>query len=250
MIKQKLKEGKFVLGTWCVLPSPSVVNILAKSELDFVIIDMEHGAIDYKIAQEMIMAAESDGCEAIIRVARNDESDILKALDIDPAGIIVPHIENIEDCNKVVTFSKFAPIGNRGFNPYVRAGSYHGVSHTFFDEQNKKVLLCIIVEGINGLNNLDQIISNTEIDVVYIGTYDLSVALGVPGDVKTPKVINALESAVKTIRSKGKCAGCLAHNVNDLRYFKKIGVQFITYKVESGIIYQSFNKIKREIEKL
>lgn len=250
MIKQKLKEGKFVLGTWCVLPSPSVVNILAKAELDFVIIDMEHGAMDYKIAQEMIMAAESDGCEAIIRVPKNDESDILRALDIDPSGIIVPHIENIEDCNKVVTFSKFAPIGNRGFNPYVRAGSYHGVTYTFFSEQNKKILLCIIVEGINALNNLEQIISNPEIDVVYIGTYDLSVVLGVPGDVKKPKVINALETAVKTIKSKGKCAGCLVHNVDELKYFKKIGIQFITYKVESGIIYQSFNEIKKEMEKL
>ena len=140
MIKQQMKAGKFVLGTWCVLPSASVINVIAKAGLDFVIIDMEHGPMDYKIAQEMIMAAESEGCEAIIRVPRNDESDILRALDIGASGIIVPHIENIADRKNAVSHSKFSPVGNRGFNPYVRAGQYHGVTGAYFDEQNKRIL--------------------------------------------------------------------------------------------------------------
>jgi 4-hydroxy-2-oxoheptanedioate aldolase len=249
MIKQKMKDGKFVLGTWCVLPSASVINVIAKAGLDFVIIDMEHGPMDYKTAQEMIMAAESEGCEAIIRVPRNDESDTLRALDIGASGIIVPHIENVGDRRNAVSYSKFSPVGNRGFNPYIRAGQYHGVSHTYFEEQNKRILLCIILEGINALKNLEHIISDPEIDAVYIGTYDLSVALGVPGDVSNKKVIKALEASVIRIRDKGKSAGCMVHNVDDLKRFKEIGIQFITYKVDTAIIYESFSEMKRELEK-
>ncbi|OQX21092.1 MAG: hypothetical protein BWK75_03940 [Candidatus Altiarchaeales archaeon A3] len=249
MIKKQIKEGKFVLGTWCDLPSPSVVNVIAKAGLDFIIIDMEHGPMDYKVAQEMIMAAESEDCEAIIRVPRNDESDILRALDVGATGIIVPHIKNVDDRKKFISYSKFSPIGNRGFNPYIRAGSYHSVDQDYFYEQNNKILLVIIIEGVNGLKELDDIISNPEIDVVYIGTYDLSVALGVPGDVKNKKVIDALKDAVVKIRSKGKSAGCMIHNVDDLKMFKEMGIQFITYKVDTAIIYESFKKMKVALEK-
>jgi 2-keto-3-deoxy-L-rhamnonate aldolase RhmA len=82
MLKDELKKGSFVLGTWCDLPSPSIVNVLTRAGLDFVIVDLEHGPMDYKIAQEMIMAAECEGKEALIRVSHLCESEILRALDI------------------------------------------------------------------------------------------------------------------------------------------------------------------------
>jgi len=244
MIKRLLKEGKFVIGTWCELPSPAVINVIAKAGLDFVIIDMEHGAMDYKIAQEMIMAAECENCETIIRVSRNDESDILRALDIGASGILVPHIESVRDKDKVVSYSKFSPLGKRGFNPYIRAGSYRSVASNYFSEQNKKNMLGLLLEGVNALKNLENIISDSEIDVVYIGTYDLSVSLGVPGDVTNKKVISSLEKAVDKIRKNGKSAGCMIHNTDDLKRFKEIGIQFITYKVDTAIIYDSYSKIK------
>jgi len=248
MIKESLKKGSFVLGTWCDLPSPSVVNVLAKAKLDFVIIDMEHGPMDYKIAQEMAMAAESEGCEALIRVPRLNESDILRALDTGVSGIIVPHIESVEDTKKVVNFSKFPPQGHRGFNPYVRSGGYQKVTNEYLSEQNKKIVLGLIVEGTSALKDLDNIIDNPEIDIVYIGTYDLSVALGIPGDVQNPKVFEMLEKAIAKIRKAGKSAGCMAHNTNDLNKFKKLGIQFICYKVDSSIIHDEVAQFRKEFD--
>ncbi|MBU4445863.1 aldolase, partial [bacterium] len=182
MIKEQMNQGKFVLGTWCELPSPAAINVMAKSGLDFLIIDMEHSVMDFKIAQEMVMAAEVEGCDAIIRVPRNDESDILRALDAGAAGIIVPHIENVEDRKRVVKYSKFAPKGDRGFNPYIRAGGYSSVGVDYFRAQNEKILVGIIVEGKKAITDLDAIICDEGVDLVYIGTYDLSVALSVAGD--------------------------------------------------------------------
>ena len=86
-IKDKLKLGKDVYGVWCVIPSPEVINIISKSGLDFVIVDMEHGSMDYTTAQQMIVSAQSEKCDAIVRTPRNDESDILKSLDIKPLHI-------------------------------------------------------------------------------------------------------------------------------------------------------------------
>ena len=249
MLKQKLKNGETVLGTWCELPSASVSNVIAKSGFDFLIIDMEHSTMDYKIAQQMVMAAEADDCEAIIRVSRNDESDILRALDTGALGIIVPHIESVDDGKKAVWCSKFSPLGKRSYNPYIRAGAYHVQDKDFFNKQNEKTLLAIILEGVNGLKNLEKIAAIPEIDVIYIGVYDLSVALGVPGDVKNKKVINALEDAVTKIKKKGKSVGGMIHNVDELKRFKEIGIQFIAYKVDTAIIYESFNTMREELKK-
>ena len=71
-IKDKLKLGKDVYGVWCVIPSPEVTNIISKSGLDFVIVDMEHGPMDYTIAQQMVISAHSENCDAIIRTPRNN----------------------------------------------------------------------------------------------------------------------------------------------------------------------------------
>jgi len=249
MLKSKIIEGKTVLGTWCEIPSPTVINVIAKAELDFVIIDMEHGPMDFKTTQEMVMAAESDGCEALIRVPMNEASYIQRALDTGSSGIIVPHIENVEDCKKVVSFSKFAPTGNRGFNPYIRAGAYNAGNTSFCDDQNRKTLVGIILEGINGLNDIEEIISDPAIDIVYIGTYDLSVALGVPGEVANEKVVTALINAVSKIRALKKCAGCMIHNVDELAWAKEHGINFITYKVDSAIVYDSFSAMRKELER-
>jgi len=249
MLRETLKKGSFVLGTWCDLPSPAVVNVLAKAKLDFVIIDMEHGPMDYKIAQEMIMAAECEGVEALVRVSRLDESDILRALDIGATGVIVPHIESVADRKKVVAYAKFTPIGKRGFNPYVRSGGYCKANREYFNSQNEKTILGLILEGVGALKNLEAIIDDPHIDLIYIGTYDLSLALGLAGDVGHPKVLKELEkAAVKIIKAK-KSVGCMIHNPSDLIKFKKLGIQFITYKIDSAIIYDAVLGIKREFDR-
>ncbi len=249
MLKESLKKGKFVLGTWCDLPSSAVVNVLAKAKLDFVIIDLEHGPMDYKMAQDMVMAAECEGAEALVRVPRLDESDILRALDIGATGVIVPHIESVEDRKKAVTYSKFLPQGKRGFNPYVRCGGYSQATREYFNDQNNRVILGLILEGVAALNDLESIIDSPEVDLVYIGAYDLSVALGFPGEVNHPEVLKELEKAVKKIIKAKKSAGCMIHNSSDLKKFKEMGVQFMAYKVDSAIIYDAVSQIKGEFDK-
>lgn len=241
-LKEKVKKGEFVIGTWCEIPSPEVVNILAKAGLDFVIIDMEHGSMDFTTASRMIMAAEVEGCSPIIRVSRNDESDILRALEIAPKGIIVPHIEDVEGRINAINYMKFWPAGKRSLNPYTRAGSYK-MTLGFTEKQNKNLLSCLIIEGKKGISDIEKIIENEDVDIVYIGTYDISVALGVPGKTKDKKVIDTLEKLVEIIRSKKKVAGAMFHTKQELNFLKKIGVQFLCYKVDTGVIFDSFNQI-------
>lgn len=243
-LKDRLKNKALVFGTWCVIPSPEVVNILAKSGLDFVLLDMEHGPADYTTAQRMVMAAEAESCEAIIRVSGNDEAEVLKALDIGASGVIIPHIENAREREKAISYIKYPPAGVRGYSPYTRSGDYYLKSgHTA--EENSKTLSGIIIESKTGIENLDEIIDDPALDIVYIGTYDLSVSLGVPGEVKSRTVLKELENCAARILKKGKTAGCLFHDMDEFEYFKGIGIRFLVYKVDTSVLYDGFKFIEK-----
>lgn len=245
-LKEKLNQGKTVLGTWCEIPSPEFINVLAKAGMDFVIIDMEHGAMDFELAGKMVMAAEVEGCSAIIRVPMNNESFILRALEINAEGVIVPHIESAQERKKIIDAVKFPPIGKRSLNPYVRAGGYRFVSG-FTEEQNKRTISAVLVESLKGIKNLKSIIDDKYLDVVYMGSYDISAALGVPGETKHPKVLKTLTAMSTIINNKKKTAGCLFHTEEDLKFFRKIGVKFLCYKVDTGIVFGEVARIRKMI---
>ena len=240
-IKDKLKFGKDVYGVWCVIPSPEVTNIISKSGLDFVIVDMEHGPMDYTIAQQMVISAHSENCDAIIRTPRNDESNILKSLDIGSDGVIIPHVNSIEDVEKCISYSKYPPIGNRGYTPYTRSGGY-SVNDDYKEDTNKNSFVGVIIESKEGLDNIESIVSNEYIDMVYIGTYDISADLGC--SVTDKKVLDELERCSKIVRDAGKSVGCLFHSKEELNFFKSIGINLLVYSVDSSILYNEFSQIK------
>jgi len=249
MIKDRMKNGEPVLGTWCDIPCAATANLLGKAGLDFIIIDMEHGTMDYGLAQDMAMAAECEGCDPLVRVQNSDEASILRALDTGAAGIIVPHVENTGDVEKIIRFAKFCPAGERGFNPFIRAGGYHNAGAGFFKEQNDKTLIGIILEGRDGIENLEKILSYEEIDVVYLGAYDLSIALGIPGDVKNKKVVDAMDKAISMINRFGKAAGVMVHDRSDLEKYVA-NVKFIVYKIDTSVLFDGFSAMRAELDKL
>lgn len=246
LLKNKLADGKTVLGTWCEIPSPEFINVLAKAGLDFVIIDMEHGSCDFEQAGKMVVAAQVEGCSPIIRVPANSESAILRALELGTEGVIVPHVESAQERKRIIDAIKFPPIGIRSLNPYVRAGGYKSTPN-FTKEQNKNTLSAILVESLQGIENIEEIIDDDYLDVVYMGSYDISAALGIPGETRNPKVTEVLKKMTKIITKSKKTAACLFHNSDDLRFFKKIGVKFLCYKVDTGIVFDEIQRIKKLI---
>lgn len=241
-LKNKLKNGKFTVGTWSIIPSEHVVNILAKAGLDFVLIDMEHGTASYECVFRMVLAAEAEGAEALVRVSSNNESEILKALDTGASGVIVPHIETVDDCRKALSHMKFPPRGNRGYTPYVRAGGY-AITPNFTSTENDRILSGIIIENREGINNLDEILSEKDLDIVYIGVYDISVDLGIAGDVKNEKIVEILKNCAQKIIAKGKIPAGLFSTEEEMELFKKMGINLACYKVDTSVLYKNFNDV-------
>ncbi len=252
LLKKRLKKGEVVFGPWCIIPSPTVINIIAAAGMDFVILDLEHGPISYETLENMVRSAEVENCCPLARVGQRDELQILRALDLGIHGVLVPHIQSKKEALECISFAKYYPDGRRGFSPYTRAGGY-GINdiENYAAKANLQTLAAIILEGINGINNLDEILETPNLDLIYIGAYDLSQALGIPGQVNHPDVKKHLKKCVKKIRDRGIAAGgYVAKNAEDIKWMTDIGMQFITYLPDAAAIFETFHNISTEFKRI
>jgi len=240
-IKSKLQDGQAVIGTWSIIPSPIVVDIIASTGLDFIIIDAEHGPINFETAQEMVMACESRGVSPIMRIGDINEVDILKALDIGVHGLQIPNISSKDDVIRVIEYGKYPPVGNRGFSPFTRAGNYSIESSTSLTQYaNENTLIGINVEGVDAINNIEEILSIECLDIVFIGLFDLSKALGIPGKVDDPRVLDYLKVLTEKTIASGKYPGTIATTEEKMEDFLAMGLKYILYLVDCEMIRSAY----------
>ncbi len=243
-IKEKLKEGKQVVGTWSIIPSVISSEILAISGLDFIIIDSEHGPINFEKAQEMCIACELHGTSPIIRVSGVNESEILKALDVGAHAIQVPNIRSIEQVSHLIDYAKYPPIGNRGISNFTRAGMYSLDNAKILAEKaNNNTLVGINIEDKTAIDNIDQILDCKEIDLIFIGLFDLAKSLGKPGQIDDPEVYSYMKSLIIKINDAGKYSGTIAVNEDKAREFLDLGIKYLLYSVDSEVLRRAYKNI-------
>ena len=250
-LKEKLANGKSAIGTWCIIPSATTIDIIASAGMDFVIIDMEHGPSTFETAENMIRAAENFNCSPLIRVPHNEESIILRALEIGSHGVVIPQITSEKDARYALESMKYHPLGNRGFSPFTRSSGYSPLdTKTISTSRNEQSLCVLIVEGEVGIANLDNILEIDKVDVIYIGSYDLSQSAGYPGQSHHPKVLKYIEKSVEKINKNGKIAGCLAQSDEDIKNWIEMGIQFIPYKADCAILHTSTKAITDNFKRI
>ncbi len=249
-LKKRLQAGEVVIGPFLIVPSMTLVDTLGYTGMDFCIIDLEHGPISQESATDMVIAAQGTGVAPIIRVGDNDERLILRALDIGADGVQVPQINCTADAEQVVHAAKYTPLGRRGVSIFTRAGHYFkeaGMDHV--RRQNEETMTVVHIEGREGLDNLEQIMTVEQIDVLFLGPYDISQSLGVPGDVRSAKVEGALSAAAAKARAQGRAVGSYAKDVEMGKWLIDLGVQYVSINVDATIYMQACEGIASALRK-
>jgi len=248
-LKSKIEKGEAVLGTWSVIPSSVTTDIISAAGLDFIIIDAEHGPISFETAQDMVMACESRGVSPVMRVGGIIESDILKALDIGVHCIQIPNVSCADEVREIVRLAKFPPAGERGFSPFTRAGGYSAANaKTLPSEANKNVLIAVNLESEEAILDIESILEVNELDIIFIGLYDLSKALGIPGDVTNPKITKHLEILSAKINDSGKVMGTIATSKDAMSKMMDMGLRYIVYMVDCEVIRAAYSDIKEAFD--
>jgi len=234
-LKDTLKAGNAVLGPFVNLNSGAMIEIAAIAGFDFVIIDTEHGPLDIPAAEDLCRTAKGAGITPIVRIRENDAAQILRALDIGAAGVQVPQISTKSDAEAVVQAAKFVPQGMRGVSPYTRAARYFADGAAIFDRLNQEQMIIIHIEGVEGLENLSDIITVKGLDVIFLGPYDLSQSLGIPGEVDDPRVVDRMQEAAQEINRAGLSVGTFADCPETAKKWIHAGVRYVSLSVDTGI---------------
>lgn len=246
-LKNKLISGEFVIGTFVNCAYPAFIEICGIAGFDFAVIDMEHGPLHTLAAEDLCRAADCSGIAPVIRVRKNDAPQIQRALDIGSAGVQVPQIETKEDAEAVIKGAKYSPLGARGLSFNTRAGLYTSAGTQITEQLNKNSLVVVHVEGKVGVENLAEIVSVPHIDVIFLGPYDLSQSLGMPGQVRHPKVLELMQKSIKIIRNSGKAVGTFADNPDTAKHWIDNGVQYIGLGVDVAIFLKACQSLVKAV---
>ncbi|HHV63143.1 MAG TPA: HpcH/HpaI aldolase/citrate lyase family protein [Firmicutes bacterium] len=248
-VKDRIRAGETVYGPFLKCSAPQLVEVMGNAGFDFVLIDMEHGPHTTETVEGLIRAATVANFDAIIRVPENRENAILKALDGGAHGILVPHVSGPEEARQVVAAAKFAPEGERGMDIYARSSGFGEIPKgDYLRQANETTLVAIQIEGAEGVRNLGDILDVSGIDVIFVGPYDLSQSLGIPGQIDHPELVAKVKEIVGLARGAGKAVGIYVDTPEAARRWRALGVRFIAISVDVAIFDQACRRMVADLK--
>lgn len=244
-LKKNLKEGKLQLGAFVTSPCPEVVEVLAATGLDFVIIDTEHGASNFETVVNMIRGAEAFGMSTVVRVFDDNPKILSRYQDVGAYGIQVPMVHTAEQAAKIVEAAKYKPEGMRGMSG--GRGAKWGYIPEYRQAANSESFIAVMCESEEAVNNIDEIVRVPGVDAVFIGAYDLSQSLGIPGEVMHPRIEEAIAKVLKACQDAGIVPGIVAPSLEMARKRIAQGFTYVTIFDDMAFLAESAKKRLDEV---
>lgn len=228
-VKAALKEGKIVVGvTILEWGRPSIAKMMSIAGFDFLFLEQEHTFMDEETMANIFLAARDADIPAIVKVPSLHRHFISRALDAGALGIQLPRTETKADVERLIQYMKFPPLGDRAASPGLANTDYQAMTlEDFFRCSNEETLAIAHIETVKGLENLEEIVSHPEVDVVFVGPMDLSTSLGLPGQVTHPKVVSAIAEVIDKARERGIAPGIYAGDFQTGKMWIEKGMQLI-----------------------
>ena len=219
--RERLLDGDLLAGTWIKTPHPHVVEVLALSSLDVLVLDAEHAPFDRGSLDMCILAARAGGKPVLVRPPSSSHEQILNALDLGADGVILPHIRTAQEAADAVKACHYIS-GGRGYAGSSRAAGYTTKGMAKHRADAKNVIVIAQIEDVEGVDNIDAIAAVPGIDALFIGRADLTIAYGAdtPDDAV---VVNAVDHIVAAGKAAGRTTGMFLGRVGDVGMWREKG---------------------------
>lgn len=235
-LRERLKNGEVLVGIFCKTTAPEFIEVIGHAGFDFCILDQEHGPASLETIQHLARAAEASGVLPIVRTRDLSPESIAQPLDLGVAGVQVPQITSKAEAEAVVDAAKFAPLGHRGVCRFVRAARFSALDRTSYFAAANEALVILQLEG-KHLSEYEKVADIPGVDILFIGPYDLSQALGLPGQIEHPKVLEEMRKIIAVAKRKNKTVGVFADSLIQTQRWIEAGVQYIAYSVDVGLFF-------------
>ena len=234
-LRKTLAADATTFGLWVTLESPSVTEMAVALGLDWVVVDAEHGHLDWKEVLEHVRATVRSDTVALVRVAELNAGLIKRALDLGADGVVIPWVESAEQLERALAFARYPPEGVRGIGAERATGWGHCVAeHT--GEANDHVLVVPILETVRAVAQVPALCRTEGVDLFFVGPADLSASAGFRGHWEGPGVAGHVREMKETIRRAGKHCGIVAAGAEDLVRRREQGFRLIGLGMDAGLL--------------
>ncbi|MDA1049415.1 MAG: aldolase/citrate lyase family protein [Planctomycetota bacterium] len=230
-VKQAIQAGQVSLGTFIFeFSTTGIGRIAAEAGAEFLIFDMEHTGWSVETIRMLIASSRSTDAVPIVRVPATQYHFMARVLDMGAMGIMLPMVESVEQAQLIVDSCKYPPMGRRGAAFTISHDDYTGGDvATKIREANEHTLLIAQIETARGLDEVERIAQVDGIDVLWIGQYDLSSSLGIPGQFEHPDFVSAIGRVIAAANAHGKVAGFMPLSVEESRLRINQGFRCLAY---------------------
>lgn len=205
-VKAKLMAGEVSLGTWNMIGHSIAAEILGRAGFDWVVMDLEHGVMDFPQLVTHCQVLEGLGVVPMCRLPAIRPEYFKWALDAGAGGVIVPWVRSEEDARAAVQFAKYPPQGIRG-TALTRAQGFGETFEDYVSTANAETMVVLMIEHIDAVDTIEAILAVPGVDAVFIGPYDLSASMGLMGQLQHPAVEGAIQKVLAVAQAKGVTAG-------------------------------------------
>lgn len=226
----RVRAGELMLGTVVSFPSAETAELLSHCGFDWLFIDAEHGGFNPQECIPLLQAAGN--CPCLVRVPSHDEVWLKKALDIGPAGIIVPQVNDAEAARKIIKLCKYPPLGSRGMG-LSRASQYGLNLPDYIGHANDSVAVILQAEHKDAAENIEAIVEVEGIDAILVGPFDMSASVGKPGQTGDPEVQALIERVTQVCRDRGVSLATAVAGMEDARDYINKGYTLVSAGADS-----------------
>jgi 2-keto-3-deoxy-L-rhamnonate aldolase RhmA len=247
-LKRKLAEGRVTCGLWVTLESPTVTEIAAALGFDWVVIDAEHGHLDYKEIMEHIRVARHTDTTPLVRIQEVQQGLIKRVLDVGAAGILVPQVTGPEEVERAVRFAKYPPRGVRGVGGE-RATQWGMRLRECTARADAETLVIPLMETVQAGERIDAILDVPGVDAVYFGPADYSSSAGHLGEWEGPGVAERLLAIKDRIVARGVACGVMATSIDNARRRREQGFRMIGIATDTGLLIRGASEALQALGK-
>lgn len=242
LTKKKLKIGECVYGTSledCLDPEMAV--LLAAAGLDFFFVDTEHCPASPAQIQALCRSGRGAGITPLVRVTQNEPDLISRALDVGATGVIVPRIHSAQEARAALDVMKFPPLGHRGYGLRGIVSDFVGVpAKEGVESANRETLAILMIESKAGLENVEEIARTPQLDVLFVGPYDLTLSLGIIEEFENPIFWKALERIIAAASAAGVAVGLQSGTMEIVTKARSMGARFLIYGSDTAILFAGY----------
>ena len=240
-----LKVGHFLVE----FATPGIGHILKSAGCEFVVLDTEHSGFSFETVRSTVQYCKAADLPIIVRVPSKEYHHIARAVDMGAEGVMLPMVGSAEEAQQILDCLKYPPVGGRGAIFQFAHDDYQsGTALDKIKAANARTALFVQIETAEGVANADEIAAVDGVDVLWVGHFDLSNSLGIPGQFDHPEFIKATDAVIKAARKHGKSAGRLIPTVEQSIELYKYGFDFISYSGDvwafHGAIQNAVNDIR------